>query len=55
MNYTIFIVSNRRFENYGNFNFATKEEAERYAEGITFGLMTQGKKMGSRDVAGWRI
>lgn len=44
MNYTIFIVSNKRFESYGNFNFATREEAERYAEGITFGLMTQGKK-----------
>lgn len=44
MNYTIFIVSNKRFECYGDFNFATREEAERYAEGITFGLMTQGKK-----------
>lgn len=43
MNYTIFIVSNKRFESYGNFNFATREDAERYAEGITFGLWTQGK------------
>lgn len=44
MNYKIFIVNNKRFESYGNFNFATREEAERYAEGITFGLWTQGKK-----------